>query len=625
MILTVLNNAKSHLLLSALSLIIALSVVSTTSLLASRDDISMQEDTKSLKRPRDVNDNEGRPLSLKRPRTDPETDPVFIAANKHLDDVAKDLWNFAPLFPMFFPTLSYKEIRAARCVSKSWRQILSSDDFCNAWGVHFAPSTPDAMKLTPQQFIHYWSTPSFTILSDDRFSNYSFNSMSADSSIIVGEAKDGINNNRLTAVRWVNGEIVPLPTLNGWYSTTVNGMSADSSIITGYAYDGNNRKTAVRWVNGEIMPLPMLNGWSNVIVNNVSADGSIIVGHFFDRANLSLAVRWVNGKIMPLPMLNGGASATAEGMNGNGSIITGHAYDGANNSRRTPVQWINGTITPLPFLNNGGFARARWVNGDGSIIVGEAKDGTNHRITAARWINGEIMPLPTLNGGVSAIVKRMNGDGSIIVGESLDGSNNKRTPVQWINGTITPLPFLNNGQQAAGYRINGDGSIIVGEAQDGANNNGYISVQWINGKIFSIQERLKAAGLDIDEAINNSTMKRDYGICLIEECFDKATPFSSGYHDEEVNLYGEMESDNGLQLVGKCFKKETPIGPEYRVSFKAILPSKYTRSDFDSVMTDPLCKGTLTHQRHPMTDTRLWTRIKNAILNIQNFLLCCSG
>ncbi|MBX9696502.1 MAG: hypothetical protein K2X98_02810, partial [Alphaproteobacteria bacterium] len=215
--------------------------------------------------------------------------------------------------------------------------------------------------------------------------------------------------------------------------------------------------------------------------------------------------------------------------------IVGSAGDGDNEGLSTAVRWINGEIKTLPCLNNGIFSNVHGVNSDGSIMVGKAGDGDNEGLsTAVQWINGEIMPLSCLNNGTYADVNDVNSDGSIIVGSAGDGANNNRyTPVRWINGEAMPLPLLNNGTYASVHSVNGDGSIMVGKAEDGANGLS-AAVQWIDGEIFSIQELLESAGLNLGGNRLSSTFKI---------------------------------SANGLQVIGSS---ETD-------SFKAVLPSKYTQ------------------------------------------------
>ncbi|MGN6671446.1 MAG: hypothetical protein ACTHJ4_07925, partial [Candidatus Nucleicultricaceae bacterium] len=409
------------------------------------------------------------PLEIERlsmgqePEQAPEQAPGALIKAAHTpmdveptDEALENKWMPDDVVKQFFFDLPFSSIRSGRCVSKQLLRILMSDGFCNYWGKHFLPSTPEAMGMTPQEFIRYWSTPSFKILSDDRYQNITVSAMSADGSIIAGYAFDGANDDRLT--------------------------------------------TAVQWIKEKIMPLPHLNNGRYASVRSVNHDGSAIVGHADDGANddRRTAVLWRDGKITSLPFLNNGPYVNAACVNGDGSIIVGNAVDGTNNDIRTAVLWSKEKITPLPFLNNGKDANAICVNGDGSVIVGYANDGADNMKIMVQWSKEKITPLPFLNNGKDATPLNISGDGSIIAGYARDGANHDiPTAVLWVNGAITPLPLLNNGSYASVNSVNHDASVIVGHANDGANNKN-TAVLWSNGEIFSIQERLKAEDLNLE-------------------------------------------------------------------------------------------------------------------------------
>lgn len=491
MIFPVLQNNKHRLLLSHLSLALVLSSSFSDFLVASKNDPLIENEEKSLKRMRDNNNTEGeQPLEAERPLKRQKTKALSVLSTPLFvyDDPLKGLYLPHEIIPHFFASISFKDIRAGRCVSKLWKEILTDDEFCTSWGGHFAPSTPEAMGMKPKDFIRYWSTPSFTVLSDDDYKYVSFNAMSSDGSVLVGGTNDDPN----TAVKWVDGEITPLPFLNNGTFANVHDVSSDGSIMVGSAEDGPD--------NGKFT-----------------------------------AVQWSNGEIKPLPFLNNGTWTSVNGINGDGTIMVGSAGDGDNEGLSKAVQWSNGEIKTLPSLNNGNYSSVLRVNSDGSVMVGRAEDGANNGLSmAVQWINGEIEPLPLLNNGIYAEVNDVNSDGSILVGSGIDGANHNRyTAVQWVNGKVVPLPFLRNGAYASVHSVNSDGSVMVGKADDGAIGLS-TAVQWINGEIFSIQELLESAGVNLGGYRLSSTFRI---------------------------------SANGLQVIGSSDKD----------GFKAVLPSKYSQ------------------------------------------------
>lgn len=384
MISPAIKNANFRLLLSTLSLSIALFTLSQPSLLASCDDVLMEEDTKSLKRPRAISDNADTSLPLKHQKINPGTDPVFVASREHLDAVAKDRWNHAGLLPHFFMSLSFKDICAGRCVSKLWQRVLTGDEFCNAWGIHFAPSSPEEMKITPQEFIKYWSTPSITFMpfmeEDDLFL--------INTTLVSIKEKDELDNKYLV-VSGENREDLKLPCLNNESPSEVNGVNRDGSVFVGCTYVG--RETAVQWTHGKLGLLDFLNNGSAARATGISSDASIILGFATDGAdeNRWKMVQWIDGNIQTFSDLNKHTIASVTGASRDGSIVVGSVSEPDRDYQRIAVQWINGERQRLSFQHNENSAEATSVSSNGSVIVGHTsyEDG---EMRSTVWINGEI-------------------------------------------------------------------------------------------------------------------------------------------------------------------------------------------------------------------------------------------
>lgn len=391
MILPVLQNIKYRLLLSHLCLTVSLSSTFAPSLVASHNDPLIENEKKSLKRTRsDSNENNNNNREVERSlevgcpskRQKNETSSALSTDIFVYDDSSESLSIPNEITTHFFMSISFKDIRAGRCVSKAWNQLLMRDDFCTYYGQHFSPSTARAMKMTPQEFIHYWSTPSFTVL-DNFVMIDGLLQMSADGSTITDYIITKSNNdNEILAYHWVSGKTVRLPSLNNGIEGSTYGISVDGSIIVGQAHDGANGATytAVKWINGEIVPLPLLNNGDDSAAIDISADGSIIVGHAHDGVNnKSTAVKWINGEIVPLPFLNNEDASAAIGISADGSIIVGYAHDGVNN-KRTAVKWDNGEVFSIQaLLESEGLNLeeihlddAREVSANGLQVIGES-------------------------------------------------------------------------------------------------------------------------------------------------------------------------------------------------------------------------------------------------------------
>ncbi|MET3615850.1 putative HAF family extracellular repeat protein [Rhizobium aquaticum] len=306
--------------------------------------------------------------------------------------------------------------------------------------------------------------------------------VSADGTVVVGEANDGSANNVSRAFRWSQSSgLISLGLLNGGRSSEAYGVSADGAVVVGYAGDGaaNNASRAFRWTQGSgMVSLGVLNGGNGSSANGVSADGSVVVGYAADGTanNKNRAFRWTQQTgLVSLGTLNRGAASIANAASADGSVVVGYSNDGAANNRDRAFRWTQASgLVSLGVLNGGFYSYANSVSGDGSVVVGNATDGAAANSTRAyRWTQSAgMVSLGALNRGSMSAATGASADGAVVVGYATDGANNDtRRAFRWTQGTglITVDQWLrNNGVtlpndvtlEADG--VSADGSVVAG-------------------------------------------------------------------------------------------------------------------------------------------------------------------
>ena len=80
--------------------------------------------------------------------------------------------------------------------------------------------------------------------------------VSADGSVIIGDANFGANPDITHAVSWSQGATTPtdLGSLHGYDSTTATALSANGAVIVGSSYSDYSDTQAVAWINGATTP-----------------------------------------------------------------------------------------------------------------------------------------------------------------------------------------------------------------------------------------------------------------------------------------------------------------------------------------------------------------------------------
>lgn len=352
------------------------------------------------------------------------------------------LWIPGDLVQNIFSHTFFKDIRAGRCVAKGWERILSDNSYVKSWG-RFFPSTPQGMGATISEFIHYFETPSFTLLRDDRFRKIKVTGLSADGSALLARGFDSENNSRETAFRWRKGGISILPSLE----------------------DG----TPLSWI--------------------ISSDGSTLVAKNFIA---QFFVKWKENNLTPIPIppvCVGFNSQTpycysASDISGDGSTIIGWATDIVYNNIKVLFKCNTHVNMALPSI-----FRDPLISADGSTIVGKRLDDIIVQVK-----NDECTALPLSK---QTQLTGISGDGSTII--AYDGEINGGS-LAWKDGENHELPFLNGGHFSYPNATNGDGSRIVGQAHDGAGNDGSTATLWTLSGAYSIQTLLENAGVDLGGA-----------------------------------------------------------------------------------------------------------------------------
>jgi probable HAF family extracellular repeat protein len=258
--------------------------------------------------------------------------------------------------------------------------------------------------------------------------------VNADGSVIVGASQNASSFSE--AFRWTQvGGMVGLGSLGGSevggrgrqaIVSSANGVSADGSVVVGQAADASNYLEAFRWTQGGgMVGLGSLGGLSlgNVFshpalsdADAVSADGSVVVGQAADRSNVLEAFRWTRATgMIGLGFVDGAGvnypGSVALGVNSNGSVIVGQSSNASNTSEA--FRWTQATgIRSLAGLlagagvNLGGWQllTANAVSLDGQFIVGQGVDPSRaNEAYEARYVDNSTGGLTTLGGQQNSV------------------------------------------------------------------------------------------------------------------------------------------------------------------------------------------------------------------------------
>jgi probable HAF family extracellular repeat protein len=306
-----------------------------------------------------------------------------------------------------------------------------------------------------------------------------------------------------------DGGLLDLGSLHGGDYVTANGISADGTVVVGDATDAaaDNANRAFRWTAaGGMESLGTLNSGLDSYAWGVSGDGSVVVGMASDGAagNANRAFRWTAaGGMESLGTLNGGIHSAAYGVSADGSVVVGVTNDGAAGNYSRAFRWTaTSGMVNLGTLNGGSSSYAFGVNADGNVVVGQATDGAAFdEWRAFRWTAaGGMESLGTLNGGIDSFAYGVSGDGSVVVGTTSDGAAGyEYRAFRWTAASgMQSLGNLNGGDYSDAYGISADGKVVVGTADDGAAGNVSRGFRWTQSTgMQSVEDWLRASGVAV--------------------------------------------------------------------------------------------------------------------------------
>ena len=207
---------------------------------------------------------------------------------------------------------------------------------------------------------------------------------SADGSVVVGEAADGLAANVHHAYRWTQTTgMVSLGTLNNGTFSEANDVSADGSVVVGGTNDGAaaNAPRAFRWTEATgMVNLGVLNEGRSSKAHGISDDGNVVVGYSEISTDFSVrAFRWTQATgMVSLGVINNGNSSEAMEASADGGVVVGYAADGAANNADRAFRWTqDGGMVNLGVINGGNVSRAFDVSADGKVVVGESTYNTD--------------------------------------------------------------------------------------------------------------------------------------------------------------------------------------------------------------------------------------------------------
>ncbi len=332
--------------------------------------------------------------------------------------------------------------------------------------------------------------------------------ISGDGQVVVGYVDDG---SEVSAFTWTSEdgmtELEPLSTTSATVLWRARAVNEDGSVIVGNARNDLNRARNVRWVDGNIEDLGTLNGFDPNEQGNavdVNSDGSVVVGWTSGGEADRRAFRWVEGgtegvaanpEMQDLGTLRtdqATGDGYALGTNNGGDVVVGYARDDSNFFRA--FRWIDGGsqgTTSNPEMEDLGTlssdqtqdSYARDVSADGDIVVGYARSDTDMMVRAFRWVEGgsdgvaanpEMEDLGTLRSdeaGDSAAYG-ISADGSVVVGRAANDDRAIRA-FRWVEGgsdgvaanpEMQDLGTLRTDQtgNAIANGVSADGDVVVG-------------------------------------------------------------------------------------------------------------------------------------------------------------------
>jgi len=224
--------------------------------------------------------------------------------------------------------------------------------------------------------------------------------VSADGSVVVGEANDGAALRR--AFRWTAAlGMHDLGSLSVGGSSVASAISNDGAVIVGSAAATGGTR-AFRWEGGTMVDLGTLPGSTSSGAFAVNADGNVVVGS----SNLA-AFRWTAASGMQDLGSLGGMMSSANGVSADGSVVVGTSTLVDDSSRA--YRWTAATgMTNLGLLTGGSFSEATGVSADGNVVVGTADNSQGERAFIWKRSAAGLAPIQDLGNLQTSVIRSAN-------------------------------------------------------------------------------------------------------------------------------------------------------------------------------------------------------------------------
>ncbi len=239
----------------------------------------------------------------------------------------------------------------------------------------------------------YWSDDTFTSLGTFGGSLSIAYGLSGDGSTVVGEAAD--SDDAIQGFIWRRGDsqLTGMGFLNGGTSSYATLVNEDGTVVGGIATNASGQNRAVRWTNGTLTDLGSLEGGGQVDLLGMNRDGSVLVGwSAYQPASQAVqirAYRWQDGTMRDIHNVSF-TESRASGVSDDGSVVIGRAQMAASSGSILSVgpgggtvyrgfRWTEetGMITVDQWLRDNGVtleedvtSNALFVSADGQTVVG---------------------------------------------------------------------------------------------------------------------------------------------------------------------------------------------------------------------------------------------------------------
>jgi probable HAF family extracellular repeat protein len=254
---------------------------------------------------------------------------------------------------------------------------------------------------------------------------------------------------------WQNGNLTPLPTLGGTYTSAAS--ISESGQVVGSSATRSGENHAFLWRKGKAVDLGALGGgssWATAINERGQVAGASLTSHKADTYGnrIAHAFIWKNGRMTDLGSL-GKSSSYPSDLNESGQVV-------GTTSGQHAFVWQRGKLTDLGEVSSHAVDEMLTdtdpvaINNRGQVMLSrKTADGHKHAFV---WQHGRFTDLGRLPGRPDSQVVAINERGQVI------GNAGNRAFV-WENGTLYDLGTLPSTQPYRSSRavaINDKGQIV---------------------------------------------------------------------------------------------------------------------------------------------------------------------